>query len=385
MPLKIATWELGDLSQAMANAIFQNAHDRYLKQNGDILKFNGFWRNGDKQNVCAWLNKAAWHDAKTGEGGGCKEFARVAFNLDLKEFMCQFGGKLQPLLIKKTLHQPKSIDLQIAVGEIWKKLRDRDLHREDLAAEWLSNQRGFNEPRSNIGSGFANLYSEDIELFDKSLHAFLKHRLSLGPQLVVPIRNYFGGETHNLFFRSISNTDKGEKSRLLPGYGGWGSDDNMLRAFGLPHLIHDFPEVILCEGMADYFAVECLLGQSSSHLPIGVPSASALPKWATFLSQTKFSGHIILIYQLDVDPNGEVSSSAVGQIKATEALRIFLKNKISVSLFDWAGFLKESIPIHKIPKDIADMFLSLDNFQNLSFAFRKILNRTGQHGYSKLH
>ena len=88
-------WDITDLSQAMANAIFQEANKRFLRQTGDMVRFNGFWREGDKQNVCAWLNKATWHDAKTGEGGGCKEFARVAFNMSLPEFMQHYCNQWQ--------------------------------------------------------------------------------------------------------------------------------------------------------------------------------------------------------------------------------------------------------------------------------------------------
>ena len=98
------TWTIDDLSRAMTNAVFQHANGRLLKQNGDIIKFNGFWRNGDKQNVCAWLNKATWHDIKTGDGGGGKEFAKVAFNISLPEFMEKFGNiKLLPSPKKKEL------------------------------------------------------------------------------------------------------------------------------------------------------------------------------------------------------------------------------------------------------------------------------------------
>ena len=75
------------------NSITSHANDRALTQDGNELKFNGFWRNGDKQNVCAWLDRATWHDAKTGEGGGCKEFAKIAFGMNLSDFMERFSGQ----------------------------------------------------------------------------------------------------------------------------------------------------------------------------------------------------------------------------------------------------------------------------------------------------
>jgi hypothetical protein len=375
--MKTATWKVGDLSKAMANAIFQNAHDRYLKQDGDILKFNGFWRNGDKQNVCAWLNKATWHDAKTGEGGGCRDFAKVAFNMELNEFMNLYGPTQMgtPISIKEAFETPsKPNDLDL--NTVWKSLIDRDEYRVDHANEWLEKKRGFKNPRSNVGSGFANLYEADLDLFNFTHYRFLKHRLSLGEQLIAPIRGVSSDKVLNLFFRSINNDSKEQKSRLLPNSGGWGGDEDVPRAFGFPHLIREFPRIILCEGMADYFAVECLLGQSSNSLAIGVPSASALPKWAQLLSQIKFLGHVILLYQLDVDPNGKISSQAVGQAKAAEALKILLNNKRHATLFDWAAFLTEIKPKTQIPRDIADMFLVSENLELLASAFLKILHRT---------
>jgi hypothetical protein len=367
--MKTATWKVGDLSKAMANAIFQNAHDRYLKQDGDILKFNGFWRNGDKQNVCAWLNKATWHDAKTGEGGGCRDFAKVAFNMELNEFMNLYGPTQMgtPISIKEAFETPsKPNDLDL--NTVWKSLIDRDEYRVDHANEWLEKKRGFKNPRSNVGSGFANLYEADLDLFNFTHYRFLKHRLSLGEQLIAPIRGVSSDKVLNLFFRSINNDSKEQKSRLLPNSGGWGGDEDVPRAFGFPHLIREFPRIILCEGMADYFAVECLLGQSSNSLAIGVPSASALPKWAQLLSQIKFLGHVILLYQLDVDPNGKISSQAVGQAKAAEALKILLNNKRHATLFDWAAFLTEIKPKTQI--------LVIENLELLASAFLKILHRT---------
>lgn len=88
----------------------------------------------------------------------------------------------------------------------------------------------------------------------------------------------------------MSNISKDKKSRLLPSSGGFGEENDNLLAFGFPHLIKDFPILILCEVMADYFAVKCLLGQSSRYLSLGIPSASALPKWASFLLQIKYQG-----------------------------------------------------------------------------------------------
>jgi hypothetical protein len=373
---KMPKWTAAEFAMAMENAIVSNANNRLLKIAGTKIMFNGFWRDGDKQNVCAWLDSATWHDAKTGEGGGCKDFAKVAFNMELKDFMNLYSSTQMsiPISIKEAFDGPPKPN-NLHLDALWKSLIDRDEHRIDHANEWLEKKRGFKNPRSNIGSGFANLYEADFDLFNFSHYGFLKHRLSLGSQLIAPIRGASSDRVLNLFFRSINNDSKENKSRLLQNCGGWGANDGERRAFGFPHLMREFPRIVLCEGMADYFAVECLLGPTSNYLAIGVPSASALPKWAQLLSETKFLGHITLLYQLDTNLHGKISSQAVGQARASEALRILLHHKQRASLFDWGSFLMEIKP-QQIPKDIADMFLISEDYELLSSAFLKILQGT---------
>ena len=84
-------WQRQDFAEAMSNAAKSYSSPKLMRLENEKLHFNGFWRNGDKQNVCIWLNRASWHDAKTGEGGGCKEFVKTAFNMDLPEFMSVSG------------------------------------------------------------------------------------------------------------------------------------------------------------------------------------------------------------------------------------------------------------------------------------------------------
>ncbi len=334
-------WDIGELSKAMANAIFQRANGRFLKQHGDAVKFNGFWRDGDKQNVCAWLNKATWYDAKTGEGGSCKDFARVAFNMTLPEFMAHYGTRLSP--VEPPQHKTTTANA-LAVGDVnrtWHLLCERDASRQDHAATWLEHERGFINPRSSIGSGFANLYREDLELFAHEQHHFIKKRLTLGHNLIVPLRSSHSAKVENLFFRALDTAvSKEQKSRLLNGQGGWSNTEKSPRAFGFPHLIHDFPKLVLCEGMADHFATECLLECDDNYLSIGAANASALHNWALWLCTTKYKGSVTILYQLDRDSSGKISTLGIGQSKAVQALKMLLQNKISASLFRWPNFLK---------------------------------------------
>lgn len=346
-------WSVSDFAIAMEQSARSLANQKCIRASNDKLVFNGFWRNGDKSNVCIWLKKATWADAKTGEGGGCKEFAKVAFNLSLPEFMDRFGRPsvaIQSAPIKVPKRLPQQI---ISINDVWEKLVDdiNDSHAE----QWLKEARGFDALNETIGSGFLSLEKKHLAFFNTEHHNFILQRLALGHQLVVPIRNTASDRVKNLFFRSIENIDIETKSRLLPGCGGWTEKDGGPRAFGFPHLIHDFPKLVLCEGMADYFAAECLLGCDDNYLAIGAANANALNNWASWLSVTNFKGRVIILYQLDPDSSGRLSHLGVGETKAAQALKTLLTNKVSASLFKWPSFLKR-IDGHKHrPNDIADI------------------------------
>jgi len=365
-------WSIDDLSKAMVNAISQRANSRFVKRDGYTIKFNGFWREGDKQNVCAWLDKATWHDAKTGEGGGCREFAKIAFNQSLPEFMDRFSDCSFASIIKEPIILKKTKSGQTA-NEIWLKLLEDSSHNPNPAETWLEKSRGFNHPRANISSGFASLTGNNASLFDLQYQSFIKQRLSLGPQIVAPIRGIHSNDVKNLFFRNLSVSHKNDKSRLLPNMGGWSDEDETPWAFGFPHLIRDFPKIVICEGMADYFAAECLLGESGNFLAVGAANAGALKQWATWLSTSKYNGAVTILYQLDRDKLGKVSSLGTGQSKATEALKILLQNKVSASLFRWASFLKLIKAYEHKPNDIADI-CQLFGSNTISDHFIKTLN-----------
>jgi hypothetical protein len=227
----------------------------------------------------------------------------------------------------------------------------------NAAERWLTEVRGFNSPSVFIGSGFLGLKKEDIDSFDIQHQGFVKQRLITGQQLIVPLRSPYSVEVQNLFFRTMSDMGKNEKSRLLPNCGGWGQKDSGPRTFGFPNLIHDFSKIILCEGMADYFAAECLLNSDGNFLPIGVANASAFINWAEWFIANKYKGTVIILYQIDRDNHGKVSPNGIGQTKAIEALKIFRNHNFNVQLFDWHRFLavfKQSFNLAQV-FDLADV------------------------------
>ncbi len=298
-------WVLRDLSQAMANAVFKHAHPRFIRENGDCLKFNGFWRNGDKQNVCLRRNNATWHDAKTGEGGGCKDFAKTAFHMTLPDFMRQFGNNTSAHMMGETIDIRKifsEIDRTLPnkpINLIWSQINNTA--PDNLAITWLEGERGF----KNV----SDIWVADLDAYRIRIFAilnlfttiFLNAEFLRNLDLMVPLRSTHSDEVKNILFRTISHCDKDAKARLLPNVGGWHEPDGSPRAFGFPHLIIDFPHLVLCEGMADYFAAECLLKHDEDFLPIGVANADALIQWAKWLVDNRYSGGTTIVYQLDKD------------------------------------------------------------------------------------
>lgn len=369
------TWSTSDFANAMKSAVKSYAKPKLLHQKGIQLYFNGFWRNGDKQNICIWLDKATWHDAKTGEGGGCKEFAKTAFNISLSEFMERFGSSnsfsnISTLDISNTFRNiPQQIktDYQILIDDLFKELCRKNNHDNDQATIWLKSKRGFINPRFYIGSGFISISYEDIQIFDKSHQYFVEKRLAISEQIVVPLREIKSNKVKNLFFRSINECNKEEKSRLLPNCGGWHDSDGAPRAFGFPNLIEEFGHLIICEGMADYFAVECLLDCNEKILPIGASNADGISKWSRWLSNKGYNGKVTILYQLDTAENGHFSTKTIGVFKAIEALKYLNTHQIKAQIFDWPFFLKNTTTHPSLIKDIADILSVNAHFKEYNF------------------
>ncbi len=356
----VSKWTNDELASAMQNAVYQNSDRRFIKAVDKKIMFNAFWRNGDRQNICLWLDKATWFDMRNKEGGRCKEFAETAFNLSLPDFMAQYGHSFVKVASTIALKKTTPIKLSKSVHQIWTQLQQKDVQKADNAARWLIEQRGFENPRFHIGSGFCNLDSSDVPLFEPQHHSLIKQRISLGSQIIAPLRSVHSEQVKNLFFRATTNVSKDEKSRLLTGAGGWSEPDGTPRAFGFPNLIPDFPNLILCEGMADYFAAECLLRENEKYLPIGASNAAALMMWAEYLARIKYAGQVIVVYQLDSSHDGSVSVKEIGPSKAIEAMRIFKDSGIKANLFNWLLYIENTTTQPSKINDLADS-LSLES------------------------
>ena len=370
-------WNVRDLGNAMRNAVLRHANPRLTKERNNKILCNGFWRDGDKQNVCIWPDTATWKDIKTEEGGGCKKFAEHAFNLSLPEFMERYGNLFSPQLKKHREVPNNNKFITESLNVIWKKIL-KDNHLVSRAADNFLEARGFINPRTCIGSGYVELKTEHCDFFTSSHAAFLRDRAEQGTQLLVPIRDISSEQVSNLFVRNLAPQSLDQKSRLLPNMGGWHDDEKNPRAFGFPHLVHEFNHLLLFEGMADYFAGEYLINHDHNFLPIGVPSASFFPKWAELLVNRKYNGSVTIIYQLDRQ-NGKLSIDAVGTKFGAEALKILRNHRFKATAFDWPRFLEKiyhQVDMHSVG-DIADICQSQIShhveFSHLSNAFLEVL------------
>lgn len=359
-------WDIKDLGEAMRNAVLRHAEPRFIKERNNKILCNGFWRNGNKQNICIWTDTATWKDIKTDMGGGCKKFAEHVFNLSLPEFMTQYGSSFfKP---KQIQHKSNGkIIFAESLNMIWIKIQ-KDKNTSKAAYDFLEN-RGFINPAFCIGSGYADLTNTNCNLFSSAHRNFLQDRIKKGPQLLVPIRDISSDRVCNLFVRTIAPKNSEQKSRLLPGMGGWHDEDKNPRAFGYPHLFNEFDHIILLEGMADYFAGEYLIDHDHKFLPIGVPSASFFPKWAELLMQRKYKGRVTILYQLDRQ-NGRLSINAVGTKFGAAALKILRNHNCRANTFDWPGFVEKihhQVDMQTIG-DIADICRSQIS-HNVNFSF----------------
>jgi hypothetical protein len=153
---KTAKWEKHDFGQAMVNAVYRHAPHKYIRHIGDKLTFNGFWRDGQKRNVCIWPEEAAWsdlHQNSVGSSkGGVTSFAKTVLNLELNDFMQQYGNSTaKPAGVKKQSSENFSADY---INGIWATLIKRNENRTEHVDHWLTKARNLPEPHRFIGYRF---------------------------------------------------------------------------------------------------------------------------------------------------------------------------------------------------------------------------------------
>lgn len=326
-------WALENYRSAILNAVRTNAKHHRIA--GNKILFNGFWRNGSKENVCAWTDTATWHDLKTGEGGGVKKFAEIAFGCSLQEFMERFSElhfPARPLVSQQ--FQSKKNEAQVILNEAWQGVASGGSNR---ARKWLDIERGISISSERADFFIADLQPLSHRLYPDAISSFVE-KFENRPGLVSPIINFETGDVVNCIIRLVEEAGS-NKARFLPNQPVIRTDKAPV-GFGEPHLHKKATNIILCEGLTDTIAATALAQNREKTIVIGATSANALPFIGQWLSANS-DAHINLIFHLDILPGSGLSSRAIGQSKAVEALKFFSKSPHRAVLFDWPSFLDE--------------------------------------------
>lgn len=279
------------------------------------------------------IRRGTWHDAKTGEGGGVKEFAKIAFDLDLPHFMERFGSIITDAGVPKT-GVPAGMTNSVShttgdLNAVWKKLQPYKQHA-DL---WLRQQRGI-KAGSLTQQLFADICAKQAQLFPKPISSFLIRVLRDKTALISPLINPATEQVVNFLLRFTDNNSH-NKAVFLPGLPIVGEEVPF--GFGSPQLFTDFPEIILCEGLTDTLTANYLTEDNEKVLVIGAPSARQLPLWGKWLAHN-CSAKVTIVYHLD-KAGEDISIQGIGQKNALKALSYFADTPARASLFPWSRFL----------------------------------------------
>lgn len=82
------TWTSEDYGAAMIRCCEERADN--IRRTKDGVRCAAFYRGGDDDNLCVSEAKGCYHDQKTGESGGAKDFAGL-LGMKLPEFMDRYG------------------------------------------------------------------------------------------------------------------------------------------------------------------------------------------------------------------------------------------------------------------------------------------------------
>lgn len=289
-------WSDADFALAMERAVL--AHADVTKRNAGRVRFNAWWRGGDAANVSLNLTSGVWRDFVTGEKGGARQFALVAFGLPLVEFMRAFGSDLgsagDPLSVKRREATREQVDTSRKdVLPIWAALSSGDVAP---ASAWLRTRRGFpGNVESVVDSGYGCLI-EPPDNLPWDIRRWAEKIVSeFGPFIVVPLRCTKTGNVESLHFRPMSATKDGR--RFLPNTRTV-TPDRFVRVYGLPRGGLVAKRLFICEGAVDTMLVESFVSGRPSISVVGSPSASVTPTLVEWL-RAKVRGDVVLVPQQD--------------------------------------------------------------------------------------
>lgn len=344
------------LGAAMVRAAVFNAAK--LKDRGDHVDCNCWWRNGDDLNLRIYHGRGTWADVKLGEGGGARSFAE-RMGLSLREFLDRYGSL--PESFVHVLHDHVKPKPRTGDGSGWWGPGDAaacwDAHASNTPAKrvekmraWLWQKRGI-PATARISSGVAPADAVHVPGLEARL--WVDGILERGPAMLAPLRSLGGaddGQVTGLVLRPAKPTSP--KFKTLNVKGIRSAPGSAPRVFGLV-AERGVEHVVICEGAPDTWTAEALCAELGA--PVLVVGANGVGQMQAIAEAIKaWSGiRVCIAYQLDSE-----KSDHVGQDKAVKAAAVVIRAGIRCDLFRW-GRLFHSLydqGLREMPvKDLSDV------------------------------
>lgn len=334
------------------------ANAKKVRQIGDWIHCNGFWREGRKQNVSINVAHGSFKDHKTGKSGGAAVFAREAFDMGLPEFMRQFGAGVTGVVLPERPPDPGREDLHI----VWEDLVARmPRDRADAAARWLTSKRHFpREVGHIVDSGFVTLNASTLTSWPIDIRPWIAWRLQeFGTTMGVPIRDAETGLVCNVHLRPIL-THGADSRRFIPGCWAW-SPTKAPRVYGLPARALDADLLVVVEGAVDQMAAELWVRDTPGASVIGCLHAAQMAELGRWLRR-RARGRTVIVPHLDSN------KEEAGPRAAAKLMSELRAADIPATFFDWDRFMGV---LGVTAKDLGDVLHV--GFHKAGSAFRDVV------------
>jgi hypothetical protein len=333
----------------------------HCREVDDGVVCNAFWRGDPKVTVKIFTTTGAWSDAKTGESGGARDFARLN-GMTLRQLLRAFPaqGRVdrsptpQVPLTRLLPPLPPLPDIpgQLATQTpaaptfnaqaVWDAAVS-DTASKERARSYLANDRGLGSFVAAINDGYAGLNAAPCVVGER-----LATLLGEGVAVAVPLRDVYG-QIANVAFRLTHPRDGQPKCVTLPGSSigvpgrpvGFGN----MRAAGNARIL------LIAEGLMDTLVAQALVGPDV--IVIGAHSASQLgSQWANAMPRALSPGTQIHLLP-HMDGNG------VGMKAMSELHRNLVDDGKQAAMVRWSRVLGNlgipEIALGVVIKDLADL------------------------------
>lgn len=348
----------------------------------DGAVFNAYWRNDAKTTVKIFASTAAWHDTKTGESGGARDFARLnGMTMAAMSAMFPAHGSSRAPTATTPAAAPKVADLpplppipqmpsrpaasqmpttttpppsslpppippmpplpgrhlvarMTEAQGVWEETK-ADAAAKEKARAYIANERGLRGFVSKIDACYAGYDSTARDIAG----------LASGRAVAVPLMDT-NGDVKNVAFRFL-NPRGGPKCMTLAGLGV--GNANAPLGFGRMHdAARGAPRVLVVEGLMDTLVAEALVGDRIC--VVGAPSAGALSSsWMAAFPRVVAPGAQVRLL-------AHVDASEAGVKHMTSLHRALLLARCNAVMIRWSRLLYElAVPEEALGAVVADL------------------------------